>query len=231
MLKILTSLIRTKMFSFLPENKYVEHEVQKGFKPKVSGTFEHTSRMSYLINHARIKQRSLVITLLDLKNAFGEVHHNLITEVLNYHHMQEEIQKLISSLYTGFHTSVITKSFATPFTLVSRGVLQGDPLSFNLIFNTFIRYIKSEQFEQFGYRYNNILTCKHWFRFADDAAVVIRLESENQVLLNAFPCWCNWSNMIIRVDKCCMRLVFVKSKPHQFNIYRNLLQTMKLYQQ
>ena len=116
-----------------------------------------------------------MITLLDLKNAFGEVRHSLIIEVLNYHHMPEEVQKLISSLYTGFHTSVITKPFATLFILVGRGVLQGNPLSpltFNLIFNTFIRYIKSEQFEQFGYRYNNILTPKHWFRFADDAAVV-----------------------------------------------------------
>ena len=69
--------------------------------------------------------------------------------------------------------------------------------------NTFIRYIKSEQSEQFGYHYNNILTPKHWFEFADDAAVVTELESENQVLLNAFSCWCNWLNMIIRVDKCC----------------------------
>ena len=205
-LKILTSLITNKMFSFLSENKYVEHEFQKGFTPKVSGTFEHTSQMSYLINHARINQRSSVITLLDLKNAFGEVHHSLITEVLNYHHMLEEIQKLISSLYSGFHTSVITKSFETPFILMGQGVLQGDPLSpstFNLIFNTFIRYIRSEQFEQFGYRYNNILTPKYWSQFADDAAVVTGLESENQVLPNAFSCWCNWSNMIIRVDKCC----------------------------
>ena len=205
-LKILTSLIRNKMFSFLSENKYVEHEVQKGFTPKVLGTSKHTSQMSYLINHPRIKQQSLVIILLDLKNAFGEVHHSLITEILNYHHMPEEIQKLISSFYTGFHTSVITKSFATPFILVGRGVLRGDPLSplaFNLVFNTFIRYIKSEQFEQFGYCYNNILTPEHWFQFADDAAVVTGQESENQVLLNAFSCWCNWSNMIIRVDKCC----------------------------
>ena len=31
------------------------------------------------INKARIKQRSVVITLLDLKNVFGEVHHNLTT--------------------------------------------------------------------------------------------------------------------------------------------------------
>ena len=56
LLKILASLIRNKMVSFLSENKYMEHEVQKGFTPKVLGTFEHRSQMSYLINHARIKQ-------------------------------------------------------------------------------------------------------------------------------------------------------------------------------
>ena len=42
----------------------------------VSGVLEHTSMMAYLINKARLKQRSVIITLLDLKNAFGEVHHN-----------------------------------------------------------------------------------------------------------------------------------------------------------
>ena len=66
------------MFQFLVENKYIEQSIQKGFTPKFSGTLEHTAQMAYIINKARTKQRSLVITLLDLKNAFGELHHNLI---------------------------------------------------------------------------------------------------------------------------------------------------------
>ena len=40
--------------------------------------------MADIINKARIRQRSVVITLLDLKNAFGEIHHNLIQSVLDY---------------------------------------------------------------------------------------------------------------------------------------------------
>ena len=176
-----------------------------------------------------------MITLLDLKNAFGEVHRSLITEVLNYHHMPEEIQKLISSLYTGFHTSVITKSFATPFILVGQTVLQGDPLSpltFNPVFNTFIRFIKLEQFEQFGYRYSNILTPKHWFQFADDAAVVTGLKSEKQVLLNAFSCWYNLSNMIIRVDKCCTFGIYkIKTSSIQYSPKLSLNNEIQLYQQ
>ena len=75
-----------------------------------------------------------MITLLDLKNAFGEVHHNLIHEVLAYHHIPDHIKSIIRSLYTDFQISIIMEQFNTPFITVGRGVLQGDclsPLSFN----------------------------------------------------------------------------------------------------
>ena len=110
--------------------------------------------MAYIINQARIRQRSLVITLLDLKNAFGKVHHNLIQSVLGYHHIPQHIQLMIKSLYTNFKTSIITSDFNTPFVEVGRGVLQGDclsPLLFNLCFNTFIQHIKSQKYQQFGF--------------------------------------------------------------------------------
>ena len=42
----------------------------------------------------------------------------------------------------------------------------------------------------------------HWFQFADDAAVVTTDERENQLILNCFTKWCQWSMMKIRVDKC-----------------------------
>ena len=55
--------------------------------------------MADIINKARIRQRSVVITLLDLKNAFGEIHHNLIQSVLDYHHIPDHIKFVIKSLY------------------------------------------------------------------------------------------------------------------------------------
>ena len=203
-LKIFTSCIRDSMFAFLNTNGFIEHKIQKGFLPKLSGTFEHTAQMANVINNARIKQRSVVITLLDLKNAFGEVHHNLISELLKYHHIPDHIQLLISSLYSNFQTSIISNSFQTPFISVGRGVLQGDclsPLTFNLCFNTFINYLSAQKFNQFGFSIGS-LSPVHWFQFADDAAVITSLEKENQLLLNHFSRWCTWANMKIRVDKC-----------------------------
>ena len=192
------------MYSFLTTNNFIEHNIQKGFTPNVSGTLEHTAQMANIINKARIKQRPLVITLLDLKNAFGEVHHNLISSILDYHHIPGHIKLIVESLYTDFKTSIITAEFRTPFIPVGRGVLQGDclsPLLFNMCFNTFIQHIKAEKYRQFGFSFQ-FLNPIHWFQFADDAAVISSQESENQHLLNRFSIWCQWSNMIIRVDKC-----------------------------
>ena len=147
--------------------------------------------------------------MLDLKNAFGELHHNLIYEVLKYHHIPDPINELIRSLYTNFQTSIITDQFSTPFITVGRGVLQGDclsPLLFNMSFNTFVQHIKSESYTQLGFwKFNKSgIPCNpiHWFQFADDAAVITSQEKENQILLNRFSVWCQWANMIIRVDKC-----------------------------
>ena len=204
-LKVFTSLIRNRMFDFLLKNKYLEHNIQKGFIPKISGTYDHTAQMAFLINQARLKQRSLFITLLDLRNAFGEVHHNLIQETLRFHHVPIVIQNLIKDLYTDFKTSAITTGYATPFIPVTKGVLQGDclsPLTFNMIFNISIQLIRKEDYSQLGYKHDAFLRPRNWLQFADDACVVTGQEYENQILLNCFTAFCSWANMEARPDKC-----------------------------
>ena len=101
-LKIFTSIIRDQIYEFLLKNKYIECHYQKGFTPGMSGTFEHISEMENMINQSRLKQRSLVITLIDLRNAFGTVNHHLIQTVLKYHHIPSNISDIIGSLYTLF---------------------------------------------------------------------------------------------------------------------------------
>ena len=164
-LKVFTSCLRNAVYSFLASNNFVEHNIQKGFTPNLSGTLEHTAQMADIINKARIRQRSVVITLLDLKNAFGEIHHNLIQSVLDYHHIPDHIKFVIKSLYTDFQTSIITSEFRTPFMTVGRAVLQGDclsPLLFNMCFNTFIQHIKAEKYRQFVFSFK-LLNPIHWF--------------------------------------------------------------------
>ena len=117
------------MFNFLKQNNSIEHQIQNGFTSNISGAIEHTSIMSHVMRKARIKQWSLVITLLDLKNVFGEFHYNLIRSVLSYHHIPSHVRALSSTLYLDFKTSIIKEEFQIPAISVHQGVLQGDGLS------------------------------------------------------------------------------------------------------
>ena len=80
-------------------------------------------------NHARGKQRQIIITLLDLKNAFGEVDHRLILKKLEYHHIPENIKLLISEYYDNYAITIAADQYKADPLIVDKGVLQGDCLS------------------------------------------------------------------------------------------------------
>ena len=103
MMKVMTSWMRNRIYKFLSANQIIDDKLQKGFWSGVSGTIEHTQHLTYTINQARLKQKSLCITLIDLKNAFGEVHHSLIKEVLNFHHVPADMSDFIMSIYQRVH--------------------------------------------------------------------------------------------------------------------------------
>lgn len=69
---------------------------------------------------------------------------------------------------------------------------------FNLCFNIFICYTSDQTFNDFGFKIR-FLGPVPWFQFADGAAVITGLETENQFQLNHFTRWCTWLNMIIRL--------------------------------
>ena len=53
-LKIFTCSLRNSIFKSLADNKYIEHSIQQGFSPKLSGTLEHTAHRANIVNKARI---------------------------------------------------------------------------------------------------------------------------------------------------------------------------------
>ncbi|CAB3993869.1 Hypothetical predicted protein, partial [Paramuricea clavata] len=205
-LKVFTSCLRNRTFQFLAENNYIEQNIQKGFTPKLSGTLEHTAQLAHIINKARVKQRTITYhNTIRSQKCIRRSPPNIIYEDLQYHHIPDHIKNLVSSLYTDFQTSIITEQFNTSFITVLKGDCLS-PLLFNMSFNTFIQHIKSEKYRQLGFwkssENGTPLNPLHWFQFADDAAVVSGQEKENQMLLNCFTIWCQWAQMIIRVDKC-----------------------------
>ena len=70
--------MKNRIYDFLVQNNYIDRKIQKGFWPKVDGVSEHTELLTHIVTDAKRHSRNIVVTLLDLRNAFGEVHHDLI---------------------------------------------------------------------------------------------------------------------------------------------------------
>ena len=166
-------------------------------------TPEHTEMLTYMINHTRKRQRSLVATLIDLSNAIGEVHHSLLRRVLDFHHMLHELRELILEMYKDFYVTIGTMGYTTCPIKVERGLLQGDCLSlllFNLCFNTLIQTVKQWKVNCLVFDYT--LQPRHWLQFADDATNATSSVQDNQYLLNLFIKWSIWANFVAGVNKC-----------------------------
>ena len=139
--KILNACIRNKIWGYLISNKLLDTNMQKGFWPGVNGVTEHVEQLNYLLNHQKRMKREIYVVLLDLKNAFGEVHHSLIRFSLAHHHIPPDVINIIMSQYTNFFLTVTSakSGLRTGPIHVQRGVLQGDtlsPLLFNIVFDS-----------------------------------------------------------------------------------------------
>ena len=53
-LKVFTSCLRNSLYSFLAANNYIEHNIQKGFTPNLSGTMENTAQMAAVVCYKRL---------------------------------------------------------------------------------------------------------------------------------------------------------------------------------
>ena len=120
---IFTSVIRNRMYQFVETNEYIESNLQKGFWEKVSGCAEHIETLTHIITNAQLKQKGCIITLLDLKNVFDDVNHQLLKKTLKLHHLPDDVITLISSLYSDYDISLLMDSFLTSLIRVHRGVL------------------------------------------------------------------------------------------------------------
>jgi len=87
------------------------HEDAKGFLDGCQWVTEHIELLQYLLQFQKNKKIYKIIfdILLDLKNAFGEVHPSLIRFALRHHHVPDETTDLILSQYSGFFLNITSK--------------------------------------------------------------------------------------------------------------------------
>ena len=204
--KMFSTVYSQRLNKFLTENHYLQKNIQKGFEKGIDGVTEHTEMLSHIIHTAKRENRSICISLLDLKNAFGLVQHTLIKQALLFHHVPEEFIQIFEDIYKNSSISVALGGTWTRNISVERGVLQGDPSSpllFNICMNTFLLTLNRPEFAQLGFSWGkqNNRRSRSWLQYADDAIVISPDVKAAQQLLSMFESWCLHTGMIVNKDK------------------------------
>ena len=139
-----------RLLEFVLANGYIDSSIQKGGVPAVSGCLEHTAVLSQLIREAKAKKRNLVITWLDITNAYGSIPHSLIQVALKRAHVPEDMCNLVDSYYNDVKIRFTTKRYTTEWQRVEKGIITGCTMSVVLFSLTMTMLVMSAKEETKG---------------------------------------------------------------------------------
>ena len=58
--KIMSTVMKNRIYDFLVQNNYIDRKIQKGFWPKVDGVSEHTELLTHIVTDAKRHSRNIV---------------------------------------------------------------------------------------------------------------------------------------------------------------------------
>ena len=156
------------------------------------------------IREAQRRRKLVCVAWLDLANAFGSVHHDLIAFCLAHYHAPQQTTQLVSELYGGLSEFISTKSWTTVPIRLQLGAYQGDPLSvviFNTVMNTLV-YSITLCCSKPGYNLSSFSSAINLLQYADDTTPIGDGPASCQRLLDVTESWLSWTGMRANIPKC-----------------------------
>ena len=206
--KIFFSIISDRLQKFMVKNNYIKTSMQKGFLFGVPGCIEHSFALFEALRKVKGDTRAIVLSWIDLANAYGSVRHNLIQFALNWYHVPEHIQGLIFNYYEKLCASVTTKDWSTKFFSFDIGLFQGCVLStilFDCVFNLLLDFLSPLEADHAV----DIGGPKAFLKaYADDLNLVTRTPEGHQLVLNEVDRWLRWTGTMQAKPKKCVCLAF-----------------------
>lgn len=214
--KIFFSVLSNRLQVFMLRNCYISREIQKGFLAGMPGCIEHTFALLEALKDAKSCYRQIIITWLDLANAYGSVRHNLIQFALNWYHVPKQIQKLIFDYYEKLCATVTANNWSTGFFLFDIGLFQGCVLStilFDCVFQLLLDFLTPKK--SLGYVFKSTPSVSSFNKaYADDLTLTTRNTRDMQLSIDHTNTWLKWTQtMKAKPSKCiCLGMKLFENK-------------------
>ena len=209
--KLFFALKADRLTKYVMANQYIDSSIQKGGIPGVSGCMENTAILSQLIREAKEGKKDLVVTWLDIANAYGTIPHSLIMQTLKRAHVPEDVCALIESYYADVKIRFTTKDFTTDWQKVEMGIITGCTLSVILFALTMTLIVASAKKTTKGPKSESGQRQENCRLFMDDIATTTENLVQTKYLLESLAEKLEWAGLAVRADKC-RSLVMIKGE-------------------
>ena len=209
--KIYFALKADRLTQFIQGNRYIDESIQKGGIPGVSGCLEHTSLLTQLIREAKTERKNLVVTWLDIANAYGSIPHSLIMGSLRKAHVPEEEVSLVESYYSDVQIRFSTKDFTTEWQKLEKGIVTGCTLSVIIFSLAMTMLVASAKNETKGPKTESGQRQENARLFMDDIATTTENLVQTKHLLDNLARKLEGGGLEVRPDKC-RSLVLIKGE-------------------
>ena len=207
--KLFFSFKAKRLLDYLLANNYIDTTIQKGGIPGVSGCLEHNALLSQLIQEAKAEKKNLVVTWLDISNAYGSIPHKLIWKALETAHVSKRMMVLIDSYYNNAKIRFATKKFTTEWQTLEKGIITGCTLSVVLFTLTMTWLVKSAEKETKGPKTVSGQQQQNSRLFMDDLNTTTETTVQTRHLLGKLGVIFNWAGLGFKLVKC-RALVIIK---------------------
>ena len=232
--KIFHQILADRLVSYLTDNNFIDKSIQKAFIKNINGCIEHNEVLHEIIQHAKVKNRTVHVTFFDLADAFGSVSHDLISYSLNRYHVPDNLTTYIMNLYGRLQGSVTGPVWTSKQFQFRKGVFQGDPLSpviFLACFNPILEHLDTlKQRSGYDLEGKKIITTP----YADDFNLISGNKRTHQKIITQLNEYLLSMGLTLKPPKCRSlsisggtptdipffigdtRIKSVKEDPHQF---------------
>ena len=217
--KLFFSMKSERIIDFVLANGYIDTSIQKGGVPGISGCLEHTAVISQLIREAKQEKKNLVVTWLDIANAYGSIPHELIMKSLSEAHIPEDVIHMVENYYNNARIRFATRNFTTEWQRVEKGIITGCTLSVVLFSLAMTWIVMSVKKETKGPKMSGNLQVNSRL-LMDDITTTTETMVQTSYLLDKLIPKLHWAGLYEKVEKC-RALVIIKGEVSAKNIKIN----------
>jgi ribonuclease HI len=125
--KMFTKILADRLSSFMERNRFLSND-QLGYRHN-RDTIEGVLRLTTRIKRAKVDNKKIHVTYIDLYKAYNSVEHWAIEQTLDFYGIEPGFRKLVSNINKGGSADIITDYGTTESFPIEAGVRQGDSIS------------------------------------------------------------------------------------------------------